>query len=69
MCLHLKKTIRSILYWKNTVFTSEVIHIHGSQDKVIPIKKIQKPAVIVGGGHFMVYNMANEVGVIINKHL
>ena len=66
---HLKKTIRSILYWKNTVFTSEVIHIHGSQDKVIPIKKIQKPAVIVGGGHFMVYNMANEVGEIINKHL
>ena len=66
---HLKKTIRSILYWKNTDLPSGVLHIHGSRDKVIPIKKTQKPAVVEGGGHFMVYNMANEVGEIINKHL
>ena len=66
---HLKKTIRSVLYWKNTVIPSKIIHIHGSQDKVIPIKNIQNPAVIKGGGHFMVYNMANEVSQIINKSL
>ncbi len=66
---HLKKTIRSVLYWKNTVIPCEVIHIHGSRDKVIPIKNIQNPAVIIGGGHFMVYNMANEVSQIINKSL
>ena len=66
---HLKKTIRSILYWKNTVIPSKIIHIHGSRDKVIPIKNIQNPTVIKGGGHFMVYNMANEVSQIINKSL
>jgi len=66
---HLKKTIRSILYWRNTVLPSRIIHIHGSHDKVIPIKKIQKPNVIEGGGHFMVYNMANEVGDEINRIL
>ena len=66
---HLKKTIRSVLYWKNTVLPSKVMHIHGSQDKVIPIKNIQNPTVIKGGGHFMVYNMANEVSQIINKSL
>ena len=66
---HLKKTIRSILCWENTVIPSEVIHIHGSHDKVIPIKKIIRPTAIKGGGHFMVYNMANEVSEIINKHL
>ena len=66
---HLKKTIRSVLYWKNTVIPSKIIHIHGSQDKVIPIKNIQNPTVIKGGGHFMVYNMANEVSQIINKSL
>ena len=37
--------------------------------KVIPIKNIQNPSVIKGGGHFMVYNMANEVSQIINKSL
>jgi len=66
---HLKKTIRSILYWKNTVIPSDVIHIHGSHDKVIPIKKIQRPTAIEGGGHFMVYNMADQVGEIINEYL
>lgn len=66
---HLKKTIRSILYWKNTVFPSNIIHVHGSQDKVIPVKNIKNPAVIKGGGHFMVYNMANEVGCVINRFL
>ncbi len=66
---HLKKTIRSILHWKNTVIPYEVIHIHGSQDKVIPIKKIQRPIAIEGGGHFMLYNMADQVGEIINEYL
>ena len=66
---HLKKTIRSILYWRNAVIPSKVIHIHGSQDKVIPIKNIQNSTMIKGGGHFMVYNMANEVSQIINKSL
>ena len=66
---HLKKTIRSILYWRNTTLPSNLIHIHGSKDKVIPIKKIEKPATIEGGGHFMVYNMANEVSREINRFL
>ena len=66
---HLKKTIRSILYWENTVFPAKTIHIHGSQDKVIPIKNINIPSVVNGGGHFMVYNMANEVGKVINRSL
>ena len=48
---------------------AKTIHIHGSQDKVIPIKNINIPSVVNGGGHFMVYNMANEVGKVINRFL
>lgn len=66
---HLKKTIRSILYWENTILDSKIIHIHGSQDKIIPIKNIQNANVVEGGGHFMVYNMADSVSQIISKSL
>ena len=66
---HLKKTIRAILNWKNTEYDSQVIHIHGSHDKVIPISKVIDPIIINGGGHFMIYSLPKEVSQAVNRSL
>jgi len=65
--LHLKKTIRAILRWKSMKFPNNLYQIHGTHDKVIPIKNIQGSISIKGGGHFMIYNKAKEVSDVINK--
>lgn len=67
--IHLKKTIVSILKWKFMEPLSDVVHIHGSKDKVIPIKAVKNAISIKNGGHFMVYNKAKEVSRAINEKL
>ena len=64
---HLKKTIRSILRWKNIDIPKDIIHIHGTHDKVIQFKNIQNSIPVKGGGHFMIYNKAKEISALVNK--
>jgi len=41
------------------------ISIHGSNDRLIPIAKVQADYIIQHGGHFMVYNHADEISAIV----
>jgi hypothetical protein len=61
----LKWALGSILGWRNTVRPSGLTHIHGTADKILPIKYTQPDVVVKGGGHLMVYAQAGEVGDVI----
>ena len=43
-----------------------LLHIHGDADRLMPLVHIKDPVVIKGGGHFMVYNKAEEVRAAID---
>lgn len=64
-----KWAIDQILNWHNTSKPKNVIHIHGSNDHIFPIKNIQANYVIRGGGHLMLMNRAGEVNEIIKNEL
>lgn len=53
--------INQILNWKNNDCPSNVIHIHGSNDRIFPVKKLKPDVIISNGGHFMIINKANEI--------
>jgi len=55
----------AILSWKGCQLPKEVVHIHGDNDRVMPIDKIKDPIVIKGGGHTMVYNRAEVINKIL----
>lgn len=57
----LKWAIDKILSCKNEVIHPNTIHIHGDNDRVLPIHFINPDFVIKGGGHFMTVNKAKEV--------
>lgn len=57
----LKWAIGVILKWGRMEKPTEIIHIHGSVDRVLPVKYVKADTVIPGGGHLMVYTMAKEV--------
>jgi alpha/beta superfamily hydrolase len=62
--------IDCIVKWENKIRPENVIHIHGTSDKVLPHSKvIACDYSIKGGTHFMIINQAEEISKIINKEL
>jgi surfactin synthase thioesterase subunit len=55
--------IAAVLGWEGPAAPMPgLVHIHGDHDRLMPIVHIGSPVVIMGGGHFMVFNRAAEVG-------
>lgn len=59
----------NILTWQNDTYPEQLIHIHGTSDKIIPYENIKADYTIKDGGHFMVLNRAAEIQEIILKYL
>ena len=63
----LKWAINQIVNWKNTDVPQNCIHIHGSNDRILPAKDLKVDYSIKNGGHFMTVNKAKEIERIIKK--
>lgn len=53
---YLDWAIETILCWNQKEINDAVIHIHGDEDEVFPIKYIGKCIVVKGGTHIMILN-------------
>jgi len=59
--------ISSVATWQNDICPDNVVHIHGTDDRIFPI---QEPDYTVeGGGHFMIVNRSKEISSILKKVL
>ncbi|PKA14323.1 alpha/beta hydrolase [Leptospira haakeii] len=65
----IKWALKSILMWNNENYPSNLVHIHGSDDRLFPRKLIGQVAMIAGGGHFMILNKAEEISVKLREIL
>ena len=66
----LRIQIAAVLGWEGPVQPVQgLVHIHGNHDRLMPISPIKGAEVIRGGGHFMVFNRAIEVGSAVYKAL
>lgn len=57
--------VEKILRWENEEVLANVITIHGTRDRVLPMRNPDFR--VNGGGHFMIVNRAREVGRIIRS--
>lgn len=60
---YLDWAVEQIILWERTAADESVVHIHGDNDDVFPIKNIEKCIVIKGGTHAMIltkYKWLNE---------
>lgn len=53
---YLQWAVESVILWNRDKIDENVIHIHGDQDDVFPIKYINKCIVVKGGTHIMILN-------------
>ncbi|MEI1280608.1 alpha/beta hydrolase [Leptospira venezuelensis] len=65
----LKWALKSILKWDNQDYQSDLIHLHGTNDRLFPFKLIKAPISIADGGHFMVLNKADEISLKLREIL
>jgi pimeloyl-ACP methyl ester carboxylesterase len=53
--------IDAIINWKNLEHSRNIIHIHGTDDKIFPINKINNCIKIEKGGHLMIVSLSEQV--------
>ncbi len=64
---YLKWSIHQILNWKNEWAPTQVYHLHGDNDKILPIKNVRSTHVITGGRHFMVYTNPQKISAVLEE--
>jgi pimeloyl-ACP methyl ester carboxylesterase len=55
----------AILTWKNNVIPQNLVHIHGTADRVLPIRFIKPHYTIPGAGHFAVVTHPDRVSALL----
>jgi hypothetical protein len=63
----LKWAIKQIVLWRSHNPADRLIHLHGTRDKVFPFKHNAGIIPVPNGGHFMVYNRAEELSEMISR--
>jgi pimeloyl-ACP methyl ester carboxylesterase len=62
-------SLNAIVHWSHAERLSDLVHIHGSNDHLLPYKYVKADYAIKNGGHLMVMNKAEEVNSILEKVL
>ena len=65
----LKWAIDKMVNWDNKVINDNLVHIHGSADKVLPLKFVIADITINDGTHLMTLNKADELNKVIGELL
>lgn len=61
--------IDQVLRWNNDRLPPKVFHIHGSEDRMFPLRNLQATHVIEGGTHIMILNRAGEISACLEEIL
>lgn len=62
-------SLNAIVHWKQSEKPQKVVHIHGTKDKLFPIRFIEADYALAHGNHFMVITHAHKIAEIIDKEL
>lgn len=67
--VYLNWAVKQVLHWKCNHRPKLLYHIHGGKDHIFPLRNIKPDYIIKTGGHFMVWNRAEEVNKILSEIL
>ena len=58
-----------VLNWHHIERPDQLLHIHGTRDRILDCANTKADIKIAGGGHFMVFNRSAEVSKLISEKL
>ncbi len=59
--------IHAILHWKNATVPGNIIHIHGTADRLLPYRLVKADYTIEKGNHLMIMNNHEEIAALLKK--
>ncbi len=59
--------LKAIVSWSNNTNTNQTIRIHGTKDRLIPLKG--NAITVEDGGHFIIVDKAEQISKILNEQL
>ena len=65
----LKWAMDKIVHWKNETVLSNIYHIHGTNDRILPFRNVYCDMTIKNGGHLMVLNKSEELNSVLRLKL
>ena len=65
----LDRTIEMIMSWDRLEAPDNIIHIHGSKDRTIPLRNVDYDYCLEGGSHMMTLTQADRVSEVLNRVL
>jgi pimeloyl-ACP methyl ester carboxylesterase len=65
----LKWAIEKVVSWSNETQTKNIYHVHGTSDKILPIRFVNCNIAIKQGGHLMTLNKADELNNLLQQEL
>lgn len=63
----LKWALHRVVIWQNETIAENIYHIHGTGDRIFPLRYVEPDFLIEKGGHLMVLNHAVQVSSLIEK--
>ena len=62
-------SLHAIISWDQPERLAGIVHLHGSNDYMLPVKYTRPDYIIKNGGHLMIFNKADEVNKILDEVL
>ena len=62
-------SLHAIINWNQPDRLPGVVHLHGSNDRMLPLRYTHPDYIIKDGGHLMIFNKSDEVNKILNEVL
>ena len=57
--------VDAILHWRNTDVPQNLVYIHGSGDRLLPIRYVRPNYIVKGGKHVMIMDKAEEISALL----
>ncbi|WP_207492759.1 alpha/beta hydrolase [Aridibaculum aurantiacum] len=57
----------AVVKWRNETVPSNLVHIHGTADKLLPYSYVKADHTIIDGEHVMVMDRANELSALLEQ--
>lgn len=67
--IFLKWAMDKVVHWTNQTHTKNIFHIHGTSDRILPLRFVNCDTTINKGGHLMTLNKAEALNKIIRQQL
>ncbi|MCC5918569.1 MAG: alpha/beta hydrolase [Cryomorphaceae bacterium] len=59
--------VDQVVKWKNTTLPENYVHIHGTKDKILPIKNVKQDHSVEAAGHLLTLTHHQEIDILIRK--